>query len=163
MCKIKDLTGAEIEIDDCLGCEINDGKLVPFGGVLYQSKQFTVTQDFELPIDGFIIISTARHVERFTDLTQEEQGELVVLINKVLNILRKANVSKEFNVILEEKEGCHFHVWLMPRHDWMIEKFGKVIKKIQDIQEYAFENLRTEENFEKIMQTCKLIRDKLSK
>ena len=27
-------------------------------------------------------------------------------------------------LLKEEKENRHFHVWIMPRHKWMIEKFG---------------------------------------
>lgn len=161
MIKLKDLTGKEQEVNGCLGCEIAKGDLVPFGGILYKDKYFTITQDFELPIDGFIVISTIRHVEKFTDLTDEERVVLVNLINRSLNILRENQIAEEFNVILEEKQGYHFHVWLMPRHKWMIEKFGKVLKNIKQIQDYALENMRIKENIDKISQTCEVLRGKL--
>ena len=161
MIKLKDLTGKEQEVNGCLGCEIAKGDLVPFGGILYKDKYFTITQDFELPIDGFIVISTIRHVEKFTDLTDEERVVLVNLINRTLNILRENQIAEEFNVILEEKQGYHFHIWLMPRHKWMIEKFGKVLKNIKQIQDYALENMRTKENIDKISQTCQVLRGKL--
>lgn len=161
MGKITSLTGESFELDGCLGCEILNGKLTPFGGVLCQDEHFVVTQDFELPIDGFIIISSVRHIEKFTELKSQEREALVDLIDKVLNVLRSHKVAEEFNVILEEKKGYHFHVWLMPRHDWMIQKFGKVIKSIKEIQDYALEHLRTKENFEKIMQTCNILKEEL--
>ena len=161
MSVIRDLTGQEQTLNYCLGCEIAKGDLVPFGGILYKDKYFTITQDFELPIDGFIVISTIRHVEKFTDLTDEERVELVNLINRTLNILRENQIAEEFNVILEEKQGYHFHIWLMPRHKWMIEKFGKVLKNIKQIQDYALENMRTKENIDKISQTCEVLRGKL--
>lgn len=100
-------------------------------------------------------------MEKFTDLTDEERVVLVNLINRSLNILRENQIAEEFNVILEEKQGYHFHVWLMPRHKWMIEKFGKVLKNIKQIQDYALENMRIKENIDKISQTCEVLRGKL--
>ena len=163
MGKIIDLTGKEQELNGCMGCEVARGNLVPFGGVLYQDNQFAITQDVELPINGFIIISSVRHIEKFTDLTDDERINLTNLINKTLNILRKNNVAEEFNIILEEKKNYHFHIWLMPRHKWMIEKFGKVLKNIKLIQDYATENMRTEENLKEIQRTCELLKTELSK
>lgn len=163
MGKIIDLTGKEQELNGCMGCEVAKGNLVPFCGVLYQDSQFAITQDVELPINGFIIISSVRHIEKFTDLTDDERINLTNLINKTLNILRKNNVAEEFNIILEEKKNYHFHIWLMPRHKWMIEKFGKVLKNIKSIQDYATENMRTEENLKEIQRTCELLKTELSK
>lgn len=161
MSTIKDLTGKEQPLNGCLGCEIANGNLIPFGGILYKNQYFTITQDYELPIDGFIVISSIRHIEKFTDLTNDERFDLVNLINKTLNILRTNQIADEFNVILEEKQGYHFHVWLMPRHKWMIEKFGKVLKNIKQIQDYALDNLRTKENINKISQTCDILKSML--
>ena len=161
MSTIKDLTGQEQTLNGCLCCEIANEKLVPFGGILYKNQYFTIAQDFELPIDGFIIISSIRHIEKLTDLTNNERFDLINLINKTLNILRENQIAEEFNVILEEKQGYHFHIWLMPRHKWMIEKFGKVLKNIKQIQDYALDNLRTKENIAKISQTCDILKKML--
>lgn len=161
--KLIDMTGKEVEIRDCLGCEIANGTIDIFGGLLYQGKHFTVAQDFELPIDGFIIIFSKRHVEKFIDLSYDEQIELTTLINKTLKILEENNIAEEYNIILEEKAGYHFHVWLMPRHKWMIEKFGKVLKNIKTIQDYAIQNMKTQEIFDKIKNTCELVKKELNK
>lgn len=64
---------------------------------------------------------------------------------------------------MEEKAGYHFHVWLMPRHKWMIEKFGKVLKNIKAIQDYAILNMKTQKNFDKIKNTCELVKKELNK
>ena len=160
---IVDMTGKEWELNGCLSCEINKGKIVPFGGILHKSENFAVMQDVELPINGFIVIASVRHVEKFTELTEEEQIELTKLINKTLNILRNNAVAEEFNIILEEKKNYHFHIWLMPRHKWMIEKFGKVLKNIKGIQEYAVQNMKTEEHIAEIAKTCEIVKRELSK
>ena len=159
---IEDLTGQKYELNGCLGCEIESGNMTPFGGVLYKDEEFTITQDYELPINGFIIISTVRHIEKFTELNDSERLNLTNLINKTLNILRNNNIAEEFNIILEEKQGIHFHIWLMPRHKWMLEKFGKVMKNIKPIQDYALENMKTEENFKEIKNTCEILKRELN-
>lgn len=81
--KLIDMTGKEVEIRDCLGCEIANGTTDIFGGLLYQGKYFTVAQDFELPINGFIIIFSKRHVEKFIDLSYDEQIELTTQLTKL--------------------------------------------------------------------------------
>lgn len=160
---IVDMANKEWEINGCMSCEIADGNLVPFGGILYRTDNFAVMQDVELPINGFIVIASIRHLEKFTELTEDEQIELTKLINKTLNILRNNGVAEEFNIILEEKKNYHFHIWLMPRHKWMIEKFGKVLKNIKGIQEFAIENMKTKENLQDIMKTCELVKRELNK
>lgn len=159
---MKDLTGKLAEIKNCMGCEIINGDLIPFGGILFKNENFVIAQDFELPIDGFIIISTVRHISKYNELTESEQIDLTKIVNKTLKILEENNVAAEYNIILEEKD-CHFHIWLMPRHKWMKEKFGNVLKNIKAIQDYSMENLRTEENLAKIEQTCKLLKRELNK
>ena len=154
---IEDITGNIHEINGCMGCEIVNGNLHPYGGILYENEHFIITQDFELPIEGFIIITSKRHISKFVELTDVERLSLINLIHKTLSILERNNIAEEYNIILEEKP-YHFHVWLMPRHKWMIEKFGKIIKNIKPIQDYAITNMKTKENINKICKTCEMLK-----
>ena len=43
----------------------------------------------------------------------------------------------------------------MPRQPWMEEKFGKILKHISEIQEYSKTYMKTEENINDILNTCK--------
>ncbi len=160
---VVDLTGNSQPLNGCLGCEIISGNIKPFGGILYKSKNFCVTQDLELPIEGFIIISSIRHVEKLNQLNDEERTELISLAIKITDILTDNDICNDFNLILEEKPNVHFHMWVMPRHQWMQEQFGKVLKNIKPIQDYAINNMRTPENFAKIQSTCNLLKTELNK
>lgn len=159
---LTNLQGKEVEIKNCMGCEIVNGSIDVFGGILHNGSYFTVAQDFELPIEGFIIITSKRHVKKFVDLTKDEQMELTAVVHKTLKILEENNIAEEYNIILEEKSS-HFHLWLMPCHSWMKEKFGRVLKNIKPIQEYTIKNMKTQENFEKIKNTCELIKKEFKK
>ena len=159
--ELVNLVGEKVEVKECLGCEIVKVKLDAFGGILYNGEYFTLTQDFELPINGFLIITSKRHITKYIELTQMERLELQDIIFKALKILEENNIAEEYNVILEEK-AYHFHVWLMPRHKWMIDKFGKVLKNIKPIQEFAIKYMKTKENIELIKNTCELIKREMN-
>lgn len=161
--KLTDLVGNEIELNGCLGCKIANKTLDVFGGIIFENDDFVITQDFELPINGFIIISTKKHFEKLNELSTNMQINLINLISKTLKILEDNKIAEQYNIILEEKTGYHFHIWLMPRHKWMIEKFGKVLKNIKEIQEYSIKNLKTQENFDNIKHTCNILKENLNK
>lgn len=159
----KDIEGVEYDNINCLGCSINDGTLKPFGGILYRSKSFVVSQDFELPINGFIIISPIRHVCFLNELEKDELTELALLANKVINLLKEFNVSENYNIIIEEKDNVHLHLWCMPSSKWMIDRFGKVLKNVKAIQDYSMEHMRDEENKKGILLTCEYLKKRLNK
>ena len=53
-------------------------------------------------------------------------------------------------LIQEEDTSHHFHVWVFPRYDWMLEQFGKKTPSLRPIMEYARENLKTPDNLKKV-------------
>lgn len=164
MNKIIDFFGKSYFFDGCLGCAVHNQIKDVGGGEIFETENFYVRQDIELPINGFIIIAPKRHIERCADLTEAEQVELSKLTFKVLKILEAGesyNLPSEYNIVAEEKQNNHLHFWLMPRHKWMIEKFGKPLKNLSQIQKYALENLRTEENFKEIENTLSYLKKSL--
>ena len=162
---VKSFDGTIIEMDDCMGCakaenmtnkNINQGEII-------KTKNFDISQDFELPINGFIVIGSLRHVESINEMTCQEKQELITLIDVLLSALKKLNVCQQYNVIWEEKDSCHFHVWLMPRHSYLLEATGRnITKAIGDVFEFAKNNLRTEENISEIYNTIAKLKVELN-
>ena len=158
MTVIKSFDGQMIDVGKCMGCtkalntkneNINPGEIV-------KTKNFDISQDFELPINGFIIIGSIRHIESINDMTTEEKQELITLIDVVIASLKKLNVCSQYDVVWEEKDNNHFHVWLMPRHKYLIDALGtNILKRVGDLFNYAKTNLRTEENLKDIYNTIK--------
>ena len=153
--------GKPQEIEGCIGCACASGEFDVFGGNLFETESFIVAQDCELPINGFMIVSTKRHITKMTELSEKEQIDLIKIINKVLTILRDNHVAEEYNIVLEEKSSSHFHVWLMPRHKWMLEKFGKVMKNLKPIFDYSLENFRDEKSLAEILKTCEIVKNEM--
>ena len=154
--KIKKYNNEMYKIDGCLGCELAKGKI---HDILYKDDDFNVSQDFELPINGFIIIATNEHIVSINELTSKQRFKLIELENRVLSLLKKYKLCDRYRIILEEKG--HFHIWLMPEYEWMKEN-GKVIFNIEYIFNYAKNNLRNDDNIKLINETCKRLKKDLN-
>ena len=112
---------------------------------------------------GFFVVSPKRCIEKFEELDNSEKIEIFEIVDKTISILRKQNVCERFNVIFEEKENHHFHVWIMPRHEWIIDKFGNVMNNIKPIFEYAKNNMRNEETYNLIKEITNAVRSEWTK
>lgn len=160
---IVDVTGTKQEYSNCMGCSIISGELKPFGEILFEDENFYVCQDFEVPIVGFIIISTKSHLSSINEFSDEQKVNFIMLVDKVLKTLKTIGVAKEFILVQGERNDIHFHISLFPRKNWMKEKFGRVISNLKQIQDYAIENMKTAENLDEIAKTCKLLKEELNK
>lgn len=141
----------------CIGCNIVNKEIIPNGGIIYETENFLLFQDPEVPIKGFLIVQAKRHVKSMIDFTEEEQIELVKLINKAREALKKLDICNEVTIVQEERSK-HFHVWLFPNYKWMEEKFGKGIKYLRDISEYAIENV-TQKDIEEVLEIVEKLKD----
>ena len=149
-----------IEFEGCPGCAYARHEFSLPCGIAYENEKFNMSQDWELPIPAFFVVSPNRCVDNFGDLTFEEQIEIYDIVNKTIKILRENNVCDRFNVIFEEKENRHFHIWIMPRYKWMEDKFGNITQNIGNIFKYAKSDMRTEEVFNQINNITNLVKMK---
>lgn len=132
----------------CLGCDLRKGKISGVGVVL-STKYFEVGQDTEIPIPGFMILSSKRHVVGIADLTIAEQKDFIKTLIKVRKAMKQVLGIKVVYLFQNEDTDSHFHVWMFPRLKWM-DKFGRKIQSLRPIIEYAREKLKTKKNLEKV-------------
>jgi hypothetical protein len=83
------------------------------------------------------------------------------IVNKTITILRNHNICNRFNVIFEEKENRHFHVWIMPRHKWMSDMFEVITDNIGEIFAYAKTYLRDQSIYNKIKEITNIVKEEL--
>ena len=153
----------KIEFNGCPGCAYANHEFSLPCGMAYENDKFTLSQDWELPIQGFFIVSPKKCVEKFEELDNEEKIEIFKIVDKTIKILRENNICDRFDVIFEEKENRHFHIWIMPRHKWMNELVGDIIEHIGQVFEYAKNNMRTKENFDRINEITKIVKKEFEK
>lgn len=157
-----DYANNEIIIDGCYGCAYAKHEFTLPCGLIYEDNILTISQDWELPINGFIVICPKRHVEFLHELTVEELNHLFEYTQKTEKFLKELNICEEFGIVISEKRGVHLHVWLSPKNKLANEKFKGGIAFIKDYFKYAKENLKTEENFSLIKNTTKKLRKKFN-
>lgn len=148
----------KVVFDGCPGCAFANHEFNLPCGIAYENDNFTLAQDWELPIQGFLIVAPKKCVEKFGELTASEKIEMFELVDKTIKILRNNNICDRFDVIFEEKENRHLHVWIMPRHKWMSDLVGDIIGNIGTIFEYAKNNMRNETNYEEIKKITNLVK-----
>ena len=145
MNKTLDILGNEIEFD-CMGCDIANHKLIPPGGYVYQDEFINVSADPEIPIKGFMVLGIKKHIKSLNEMTENERIDIMRILNKTIEIIKKVDIAKEV-LIIQEERASHFHIWIVPIHDWM-DKFGRNVRNIKEIINYAKQNFNENQKVE---------------
>lgn len=145
MKKVKNIFGEEI-IFECMGCDIANHKLIPSGEYVYEDDFINISADPEIPITGFMVLGVNKHIKSMNDMTRFERNNIIKLLNKTIKVIKKTNIAQEVLIIQEEK-ASHFHIWIVPVHDWM-EAFGKSVTNIKEIINYSKKNFNEEKKIE---------------
>lgn len=159
MNKVIDIFGKEIEFE-CMGCDIANHKLIPPGGYVYEDEFINISADPEIPIKGFMVLGINKHIKSLNEMTATERVNVVETLNKTIEVIKKSNIAKEVLLIQEEKAN-HFHIWIVPIHDWM-DKFGKNVRNIKEIINYAKQYFN-EDKKEELLQAIEDIKNGFEK
>ena len=148
---IKDFTNKEWS-GKCIGCSIGRGEIIPPGDIITQTKNFVLHQDPEVPIKGFLIITSKKHINSISQLTLEESTELFDLVYRARLAMKNIEDIREVTIIQEERSP-HFHLWLLPRYEWMTGKFVNSLSSIREMMNYSKVNYKTKDNIEEVLLT----------
>ena len=85
--RIITLDNKEFETD-CIGCTLAKHEIEPLGGYIAETKYFQVTQDTEIPIPGFMILNSIRHIRGLADFTSEEQTDFIAFATRIRVAMR---------------------------------------------------------------------------
>jgi diadenosine tetraphosphate (Ap4A) HIT family hydrolase len=144
----------------CIGCELQAGHIESIGGIIASTKYFEARQDYAIPIPGFVIISSKRHMQSIDEFTPDERHDFIDFVCKVRGAMRNT-LGIETVYLIQEEDATHFHLWLFPRYDWM-KQFGKKIKSVKPIMRWAIENLQTPENLQKVKEAAEKLKKSLN-
>ena len=158
---VKSILGEKKEVD-CIGCSLQNGELDRM--LVHETENFSVEQDYESPIPGFMIISSKKHIKGIEDLDETGRKEFIELLYKVRVAITKV-LDVEYVYIIQKEDTIisrsHFHVWLFPRFLWM-DKFGDKIESVTKIVEYSRKKMKTEDNISKVKDAVEKIKKELS-
>lgn len=159
-----DYANNELKFDGCPGCAYAKGEFSLPCGMIYQDEDFTVSQDWELPIPGFIVVCPVKkHVQNIFELDDDTLSKMFLLVKEIENVLIENNIAKDFNIVAQEKENVHLHIWIMPQYEWMKKIHKSSMAKLEDVFAYAKKELKTKDTFDEIERVSELLRQKLKK
>ncbi len=159
---IEDFTGAEKEVV-CIGCACAAaGETVP--GYVIETELFHAHQDQEVPIPGFVILSTKRHVDSIADFTDAEASEFILLARRIRQAQREVLGIEHVYLVQEEDTEDHFHLWLLPRYDWMKDeaKFGRKVGSARNVLKFAEQHMKTPDNIASVMDAANKVKEFLN-
>ncbi|MGR9049488.1 HIT family protein [Halobacillus faecis] len=130
--------GDTVEVD-CLSCALTSGKIEPEGGVIAETAHFHAHQDVAYPIRGLVIVASKRHIKGLDELTEEEQHDYITFITKIRKAQREVLGIEHVYYFCNEDTTHHFHLWMVPRYDWMYE-FGRSVESVRPVLLYARNN-----------------------
>ena len=130
--KTSDLLGNEWEYE-CMGCAISDQSMSVPGGFICQTQYFCVHQDPLIPLEGFLVIASRRHIQSISEMNNVEYQELSILIRNTQAAIKTATQIR-YLTIVQEESSMHFHLWFFPWTQSVLAQYGKPsLTKIRDI------------------------------
>ncbi len=107
-----------------MGCAIARQSLPVPGGFIRESGHFCVHQDPLLPLPGFVVIASRRHIRSLGEMTEVEYAEFPGLVRETHAAIKKAT-QIEYLTLIQEEHSRHFHLWFFPWLPEIIETYGE--------------------------------------
>ncbi len=127
---------------------------------LVETENFSVGQDWEVPIPAFLILSAKRKIRSIAEFTDIESVEFINLLKKVRILMSDMLQIRDVYFFQNEDTEHGFHLWIFPRYKWM-EKFGIKIESVRLIMNFAKESMWTEENLLEIKNAVEKLKENL--
>jgi len=118
-----------------MGCAIRDESMLVPGGFIQRTQFFCVHQDPLIPLPGFLVIASTRHIQSISEMQDTEYDEFSALIRVTHHAIKEVTKVEKLTVVQEEN-SIHFHLWFFPWTLKVIERYGQPsLTKIREIME----------------------------
>ena len=107
-------------MDNCIFCKIVSGDIP--AKIVYEDDFTIAFLDISPCAEGHTVVIPKKHFELFTDMDDEDAGNLFASVNKVANAVEKALNTDGSNIGLNNgkaagQEVPHVHVHIIPRKE----------------------------------------------
>ena len=154
------LCNGQIVETACLSCSITDGSILPDGGAIYESKHFHAHQDVAYPIRGLVILASKRHFVCLDEMNDEELSDYMQALHRIRSAQREALGIEHVYYFYNEDTTHHFHVWMVPRYEWM-DEFGRSVESVRPVLRHARNNSNGELDIKCMHEAIHLLRSTL--
>lgn len=130
--KTKDFLGNEWDME-CMGCAVSNGTFLVPGGFIQKTEHFCVHQDPLIPLPGFLVIASLRHIHSIDEMESSEFDEFSRLVRSVQDAIKK-ETHVPYLTLVQEESSIHFHLWFFPWTESVIRSYGRPsLSKIREI------------------------------
>ncbi|WP_433750671.1 HIT family protein [Falsibacillus pallidus] len=160
MRKITLADGQTVEVE-CLSCALTSRMIDPVGGVILETDHFHAHQDVAYPIKGLVILASKRHIKCLDELTKEERYEYIDIMTRIREAQRSVLRIEHVYYFYNEDTTHHFHIWMVPRYDWMGD-FGRSVESVRPVLLHARNHMNTVENQKVVIEAIEALRKELN-
>lgn len=153
------LSNITVEVE-CLSCATTSGLVEPDGGVIVETAHFHAHQDVAYPIPGLVILTSKRHFKTLDEMTSEERLDYIETLSSIRKAQREVLGIETVYYFYNEDTTHHFHMWMVPRYEWM-DQFGRSVESVRPVLLHARNERNSVENNEKVLSGIAVLRAEL--
>jgi diadenosine tetraphosphate (Ap4A) HIT family hydrolase len=146
---------------DCLSCAVVRGERAILGGTIIETGSFHAHQDVAYPVPGLVIVASKRHIKCFDELSEAEATELALLVRRIRAKQREVLGVEHVYYFYNEDTSHHFHLWMVPRYDWM-QEFGRSVESLRPALVHAREQMSSPEELAVTLHSVEHLRKALN-
>jgi diadenosine tetraphosphate (Ap4A) HIT family hydrolase len=147
-----------MDSDPCLSCAIVSGRKETVGGLIAETSGFHAHQDVAYPVPGLIIVAARRHFIRLDEMGPTETMELLPFLQRLRRAQGRVLGTQHTYYFYNEDTRHHFHVWMVPRHPWMLE-FGKSVESLRPALRHAAATMSDAASIARLAETSLKLRE----
>ncbi|TDL54357.1 diadenosine tetraphosphate hydrolase [Paenibacillus dendritiformis] len=151
--------GRTIEAE-CLSCALTNGQLQPHGGTIAETEHFHAHQDVAYPIPGLVIVAAKRHFYGLDEMTAEERSNYITFVHNIRTVQRQQMQIESVYYFYNEDTTHHFHLWMVPRYEWM-QAFGRSVESLRPVLRHARAERNDEANRQHVLEGIETLRQGL--
>ena len=145
---------------NCLTCEFNKNPDKVPGGLIKEYRYWNLQHiDEPIPVLGWLVLKTKRHIEGITGMNRDEAAELGEILAEVPKIQQKLCEAARIYVLCFTELVSHLHIHLIPRHINETKKGPELFGLLDE----ARKNPDKAINREEAIKLANSLREKLSK
>jgi diadenosine tetraphosphate (Ap4A) HIT family hydrolase len=120
---VKDFLGLTWEFD-CMGCAIARQTMLVPGGFIRQTGHFCLHQDPLIPLPGFLVIASRRHIRSIGEMSRAEYAEFAALVRDTQAAVKQVT-RVDYLTLIQEEHSSHFHLWFFPWLPEVLRRHGE--------------------------------------
>ncbi|CAH8771256.1 HIT family protein [Paenibacillus dendritiformis] len=151
--------GRTIEAE-CLSCALTNGQIQPHGGTIAETEHFHAHQDVAYPIPGLVIVAAKRHFYGLDEMTAEERSDYITFVHNIRTVQRQQMQIQSVYYFYNEDTTHHFHLWMVPRYEWM-QAFGRSVESLRPVLRHARDERNDEANRQHVLKGIETLRQGL--